>query len=356
MAEESFQERTEKPTSRRRRKAREQGKVAKSMELNSAAILCLGFLSLYMMGPHLARQTMQIMAYTLANAPQIAMADPTFVSVFGDYMVKFFLVLSPVFVLVTLVAIGINVAQVGFKITPKAMELKFDKLNMANGLKRLVSVRSLVQLVRDSIKLLIIGFVAYKVIQGEFKSFFLLPDMSVAQFASQMGKLALQLTLKVGAVIFVIAALDYMYQRYEFEKSIRMSKQDLKDEYKETEGSPQLKSRVRQMQREMARSRMMQDVPKADVVVTNPTEIAVALKYDPEEMDAPYVLAMGERLVAQRIKELARECGIPVVEDKPLARALFRMCDVGQVVPTTLYKAVAEVLAYVYKMKGKVVG
>ena len=162
------------------------------------------------------------------------------------------------------------------------------------------------------------------------------------------------LALKVGAVILVIAALDYMYQRYEFEKSIRMSKQDLKDEYKDTEGSPQLKSRVRQMQREMARSRMMQNVPTADVVVTNPTEIAVALKYDPAEMDAPLVVAMGERLIAQRIKELAREHGIPVVEDKPLARALLRMCDVGQVIPATLYKAVAEVLAYVYKVKGKV--
>ena len=155
------------------------------MELNAAAILCLGFLSLYMMGPHLAKQTMQIMSYAMANAPQIASADPTFISIFSDHMAKFFIVLAPVFVLVTLVAVGINVAQVGFKITPKALELKFDKLDPTKGLKRLFSLRSLVQLVRDSIKLFIIGFVAYKVIQSEFMSFFLLPDMSVAQFASQ---------------------------------------------------------------------------------------------------------------------------------------------------------------------------
>jgi flagellar biosynthetic protein FlhB len=355
MAEQGFQERTEKPTTRRRRKAREEGKVAKSMELNSAAILVLGFMSLYMMGPHLARQTMNIMSHTMANAPAIAAADPTFMKVFGDYMLKFFLLLSPVFVLMTLIAIGINVAQVGFKITPKAMEPKLEKLNLVSGLKRLVSLRSLVQLVRDSIKLFIVGFVAYKSIESEFRSFFLLPDMSVVQFAGMMGKLALTLALKIGGAILVIAAIDYMYQRYEFEKSIKMSKQDLKDEFKDTEGSPQLKARVRQVQREMARNRMMRAVPTADVVVTNPTEIAVALKYDPKQMDAPYVIAMGERLVAQRIRQLAVEHDIPVVEDKPLARALFKMCDVGQVIPANLYKAVAELLAYVYKVKSKVV-
>lgn len=354
MAEDSFQERTEKPTSRRRRKAREEGKVAKSMELNSAAILCLGFLSLYMMGPYLARQAMHVMSYSMANAPQIAVADPTFIRTFGEFMTKFFIILGPLFVLMTLVAFGVNVAQVGFKITPKALELKLDKLNPVNGLKRLVSLRSLVQLVRDSVKLFIVGFVAYKSIAGEFESFFLLPDMSVVQLAAVMGKLSLTLVLKIGGVILVIAVLDYMYQRYEFEKSIKMSKQDLRDEYKDTEGSPQLKARVRQMQREVARNRMMQAVPTADVVVTNPTEIAVALKYNPSEMDAPFVVAMGERLIAQRIKEIAREHGIPVIEDKPLARALFKMCDIGQVIPANLYKAVAELLAYVYRIKAKV--
>ena len=354
MAEQGFQERTEKATSRRRQKAREEGKVTKSMELNAAAMLCLGFLSLYLMGPHLARHTMQIMSYAMAHAPQIASADPTYIKVFGDYMLKFFMILAPVFVVMVVIAFGINVVQVGFKITPKAIELKLDKLNPTSGLKRLVSLRSLVQLVRDTLKLFIVGFVAYKSIAGEFDSFFLLPDMSVVQFATILGKLTMMLALKIGAVIFVIAILDYMYQRYEYEKSIKMSKQDLKDEYKDTDGSPQLKARVRQVQREMARTRMMGAVPTADVVVTNPTHIAVALKYDPSEMDAPFVVAMGERLVAQRIKELAIEHGIPVVEDKPLARALFKMCDIGQVVPANLYKAVAELLAFVYKIKAKV--
>ncbi|MDD3733258.1 MAG: EscU/YscU/HrcU family type III secretion system export apparatus switch protein, partial [candidate division Zixibacteria bacterium] len=151
-------------------------------------------------------------------------------------------------------------------------------------------------------------------------------------------------------------ALDYMYQRYDFEKSLKMSKQDIKDENKDTEGSPQIKARIRQMQREMARRRMMQEIPKADVVITNPTHLAVALKYDPAEMQAPMVVAKGERLIAEKIKEIAYEHDIPVIEDKPLARALFKMCDIGQLVPANLYRAVAEVLAYVYRLKNKTLG
>ena len=196
---------------------------------------------------------------------------------------------------------------------------------------------------------------AYNAIASEFDTFFLLPDMTVVQLAGSMGKLALVLGMKVGAIMIAIAVLDYLYQKYEFEKSIKMSKQDLKEENKDTEGSPLVKSRVRQIQREMARQRMMAAVPLADAVITNPTHLAVALKYESEKGNAPYVLAKGERLIAERIKEIAREHDIPIIEDKPLARALFRMCDVGDFVPAQLYRAVAELLAYVYRLKGKVI-
>jgi flagellar biosynthetic protein FlhB len=291
----------------------------------------------------------------MANAPSIASADVTFVSVFGDYIVRFFLITMPVFAVLGVIAFATNVAQIGFKITPKAMEPKFDKLNLVNGFKRLFALRSLVDMIKNVLKVAIIGYVAYKTIQGEFDSFFLLPNMTIPELAGVMGKLSLVLGVKIGAVVFVIAVLDYMYQRYEFEKSIRMSRQEVKEEHKETEGSPQLKARVRQVQREMSRKRMMQAVPTADVVLTNPTHLAVALKYDPEEMSAPYVVAKGARLIAQRIKELAHKHDIPVIEDKPLARALFKACDVGDLVPANLYRAVAEVLAYVYRLKGKAV-
>lgn len=356
MADQGYQERTEKPTSRRRRKAREEGKVARSNELNAAAVLCLGFLSLYALGPSLVDPIRQMMRSTMANAPAISSADVTFMTLMGDTVVKFFLILLPVFAILGVVAVGVNVAQVGFAVSPKALEWKLDKLNLAKGFKRLVSLRSLVQMIRDSVKLSVIGFVAYQSLRSDFDSFFSLPDMSVGQMAASMGRLAVTLALKIGGVFLVIAVLDYLYQRYEFEKSIRMSKQEVKDELKDTEGSPQLKARVRQMQREVSRARMMQVVPAADVVVTNPTHLAVALKYAPDEMDAPEVVAKGARLVAKRIIGIAREHDIPVIENKPLAQSLFKLCDIGQVVPVNLYRAVAELLAHVYRLKGKVTG
>ncbi|HOP05796.1 MAG TPA: flagellar biosynthesis protein FlhB [candidate division Zixibacteria bacterium] len=355
MADESFQERTEKATNRRRQKVREEGRVLKSQEVNAAAMLIFGFLTLYALGPYMAAQAQMLMRYTMANAATIAASDPTFATVFSQYVIRFFTIMAPVLTVVVIVALVANVVQVGFRITPKSLEPKFEKLDLVKGFKRLFSARSVVQLGRDLIKLTIVGIVAYKAIDGEFESFFLLPDMTVAQLASAMGKLAIMLGLKVGGIMVVIAVLDYAYQKYEFEKSIRMSKQELKEEHKETEGSPQLKSRVRQIQRQMARQRMMRTVPQADVVVTNPTHLAVALKYDPEEMSAPMVVAKGARLVAQRIKEIARQHNIPVIEDKPLARSLFKLCEIGEVVPEKLFKAVAELLAYVYRLKKKVV-
>ncbi|MCK4460628.1 MAG: flagellar biosynthesis protein FlhB [candidate division Zixibacteria bacterium] len=355
MPEQGAQERTEKATFRRRQKAREEGKVAKSQELNSAAILLLGCLSLWMLGPHLSGQIRDMMSYTMSHAPQIAAADPTYIRVFGDYVVRFFLIMFPVFVVLTVIGLTSNIAQIGFKITPKSLEPKFEKLDVLKGLKRLFAVKSLVQLIRDVIKLTIVVIVAYNAMASEFDTFFLLPDMTVAQLAGSMGKLALVLGMKVGAMMIAIGILDYLYQKYEFEKSIKMSKQDLKDENKDTEGSPLVKSRVRQIQREMARQRMMAAVPLADAVITNPTHLAVALKYELEKGNAPYVLAKGERLIAERIKEIAREHDIPIIEDKPLARALFKMCDVGDFVPAQLYRAVAELLAYVYRLKGKVI-
>ncbi|MBU8934923.1 MAG: flagellar biosynthesis protein FlhB [candidate division Zixibacteria bacterium] len=354
MAEQGFQERTEKATQQRRKKARDRGQVAKSMELNSAAMICLGFLTIYAVGPYLAGHTQDMMRYTMANAPMLAAADPTFYKMFGDNLMKFLLIMAPIFVIFSVIAFGANVAQIGFKITPKAMEPKWEKLNVLKGIKRLFSLKSLVQLIRDSLKMGVVGFVAYKVISSEFVGFFKLSDMTVAQVAATMGTLAMELALKVGAVILAIAILDFIYQRYEFEKSIKMSKQDLKDEHKQTEGSPQNKSRMRQAQMQLARSRMMQAVPLADVVVTNPTHYAVAIKYEPDKSNAPYVLAKGQRLIAQQIKAVALEHDIPIVEDKPLARALFKMCEVGQSIPATLYRAVAELLAYVYRLNGKV--
>ena len=355
MAGESNQERTEKATPRRRLKARDEGRVAKSMELNSALIILLGGMALYIMGTHLSGNLKQLMHYTMANAPLIAISDPTFAKMFGDNMLRFFITLGPVFAVMVVIGFGANVLQIGFRVSPKAMEPKFEKLDVLKGLKRLFSMQSAVKLVRDTIKLAAIGLVAYLAIASEFEDFFLLPDMSIPQLAMTMLKMSMWVAMKIGAAILVIAIIDFIYQKYEFEKSIRMTKQEIQDEFKDTEGSPQIKARVRQIRREAARKRMMDGVPTADVVITNPTQLAVALKYDQEMMNSPQVVAKGERLIAKKIREIAEKHGIPIVEDKPLARSLFKMCDIGDLVPEKLYRAVAEVLAYVYKLKGKAV-
>jgi len=353
MADEQFQERTEQATPRRRQKAREEGRVPRSQELNSAVMLMLGAATIYFMGPTLGDQLKKLMIYIFTEAPKIEGGIDSMIAFINQRVINFFLVLAPILAVLTVVAYGVNVLQVGFMVSTKAIEVKFDKLNVVSGFKRLVSARSLFQLVRDLIKIGIVAFVGYKCIAAEMDSYFLLPDNTVGFFTGTMGIAALTTTLKIAAVLLVLAVIDYAYQKYDFEKSIRMSKQEVKQEMKDTEGSPQVKSRIRQIQREMSRQRMMQEIPKADVVVTNPTHIAVALKYDMEEMDAPMIIAKGERLLAERIKEIATEHEVPIIENKPLARALFKMCDIGSYVPDKLYKAVAEVLAYVYRLKGK---
>jgi len=355
MAEESFQERTEQATPRRRLKARERGQVARSADLTAAGIICLGFTALFMVGPQLVDRLRDALQYTMANAPTIALSDPTFQTVIVNNVTGFLVMLAPMFIAMVAIGLAMNVLQVGFHVSPKAMELKFEKLNVVSGMRRLFSMRSAIQLVRDPLKLAAIGLIGYLAIRSEFEGFAVLSDLSVPQLGATLARLTLIISLKIGVAMLVIGILDYLYQRYDFEKSIRMSRQEIRDEMKETEGSPEVKSRVRQIQRQMVRQRMMAAVPEADVVVTNPVHLAVALKYDPSEMDAPTVLAKGQRLVAEKIKEIARAHGIPVIEDKPLARAIFKMCEVGDLIPAKLYRAVAEILAHIYRLKGKAV-
>lgn len=351
MAEESFQERTEKATPRRREKAKEEGRVARSTELNSAVILCLGLTTVYFLGPFLAGEIRGVMTHLFTEAPNMTLNLDSIIKFMNNNVLNFFLVLGPILVIVGAIAYGVNVLQVGVMFTTKPLEPKFDKLDMVKGLKRIVSVRSLVQLVRDVLKLTLITLIGYYIIKSQIPVFYSLADNTVENFASSMSTMALMTALKIGSVLLVLAILDYAYQKYDFEKSIKMSKQEIKEEMKDTEGSPQIKSRIRRIMREMSRKRMMQEIPKADVVITNPTHYAIALKYDQDNMDAPMVIAKGARLMAQRIKEIAREAGVPIVENKPLARALFSLCEVGSYVPGKLYRAVAEVLAFVYRQK-----
>lgn len=355
MPDQDFQEKSERATPRKRREARKEGQVAKSMELNGAAIICLGFASFYVLGPPLVGKVYDLMQYVMANAVFIATSEELYINLFTQVGRNYLLIMLPVFVVMVIIAAGINLVQVGFGASSKALGPKFSKINPLKGLKKLFSVRSLVHAVRDSLKLAVVGFVAYKVIDSEFNGFFLYPDMTTIQLATALGSLTISIALKIGASILILAIIDYVYQKYEYEKSIRMSKQEIREEMKDTDGSPQIKARIRQIQREMTKKRMMAAVPFADVVVTNPTQIAVALKYDREDHGSPQIVAKGERLIAQRIREIAAEHNVPIVEDKPLARSLFKMCDIGEYIPDQLYRAVAELLAYVYRLNGKVI-
>jgi flagellar biosynthetic protein FlhB len=246
-----------------------------------------------------------------------------------------------------------NLVQVGFRFTLQPLAPKMEKLNLLTGAKRLLSLRSIVEMVKDIAKLLLIGAIAFFTIKGEFGKFIGLWDVSPGALWVFLLSVSFDIVLRVSLVLLVISIIDFFYQRYEYEKQLKMTKQEVKEERKQMDGDPQIKSRVRSLQREMARRRMMQEVPKATVVVTNPTYIAIAIRYEPDAMQTPKVVAKGKRLMAEQIKKKALELSIPIVEDKPLARAMYDKVEPGDDIPMEFFAAVAEVLAYVYRLKKK---
>jgi len=345
------QERTEQATPRKVQKAREEGQVARSMELNSVVIITLGFAAIYVLGPALFANLSSLMRRSFSEAPHMTLTPGTAHHLIVDQMLGFSLVIGPFLLILAAVAYAINVAQVGVLFSTKSLEPKMDKFNLAKGFKRLLSKRSLIEMVRDILKTILISIVAYYTIAGWIPEFMRLSDGSIGEFARTLGHLSLLLALKISAVLFIVALFDFAFQRYDLAHNLKMTKQEVREELKDTEGNPLIKSRVRQVQREIARQRMMAEIPKADVVVTNPTAIAVALKYDTQTMPAPMVVAKGQRLMADRIREIARTHHVPIVENKPLARSLFKLVDIGNYIPATLYKVTAEVLAHIYRLR-----
>ena len=245
----------------------------------------------------------------------------------------------------------VTVYQVGWKVTAKPMEPKLSKFNPINGFKRIFSKDSLFELLKSLVKVGVIAYVAYTNIVDEANNLFILYDISLNQAIALVGSIIIEFGIEISVIFIVIGLIDYIYQKWKFGEDMKMTKQEVKDEYKNTEGDPQIKGRIRQKMREASQRRMMQDVPKADVVITNPTHFAVAIKYDAEVSRAPIVVAKGEDYLAQKIKEVARENHVEIVENKPLARMLYHNVDIGAEIPPELYQAVAEVLAMVYHMK-----
>jgi flagellar biosynthetic protein FlhB len=269
------------------------------------------------------------------------------------WVYDFFIFIAPVLITVLVAGILANFVQVGLVFSAEALEPKFSKIDPFKGFQRLFSLKSFAELTKSIVKLCIVSYVAYVTVKDEMEVLPSLMDRSIGDIMVYMGEISFKIILRTSWVLIVLAVLDYVYQRWEYEKGLRMSRQEIKDEYKQTEGDPLMKARIRRIQREMARKRMMAKVPKADVVITNPDHIAVALEYDQLRMFAPVVVAKGVGFIAEKIKEIARQNNVPIIENKPLAQVLNKMVKVNEVIPENLYKAVAEVLAYIYGLKEK---
>ena len=348
--------RTERATPRRREKARSEGSVSKSMELNSAAVLIGASLLLIWFGNYMMRGLEDMMRTIFRHSGSVEFTSSTLQPYLLSGMKSVGLLLAPILLGIMAVGVAVNVGQVGFRITPKAAYPKLSRLNPIQGLGRLFSVRSLVELAKNLLKLAVIGGVIYLTIAGQFDKLFSLLHMPIEALVSVVGQMLGRVFLMASLSLLLIGMIDFFYNRYEYEKSLKMTKEEVREESKQSEGDPLVKGKIREIMLKTSMARMMKKVPEADVVITNPIHLAVALKYDRQKSAAPLVLAKGARKVAERIKAIAAEHGIPIVENVPLAQALYKTVDIGQEIPVTLYKAVAEVLAYVYRLKRKFFG
>lgn len=353
-------EKTEEPTSKKLEDARKEGQVAKSKEVTNAFELFVLFLVLRFWTGYLGSSFVGIFQNIYTQIPEYIklydgyLPDAAFRAIFIKVMVQLLLMIGPVLLLGFFVAFVCDVIQVRWKPTTKPLQPKFSKLNPINGFKRIFSLNSVMELVKALAKIGVIIYAVYSYLKNNAPSIFLLYDLPLNQAIAGIGNLVVNLGFRISIFYMLIAALDWIYQKVKFKNDMKMTKQEVKDEYKNQEGDPQIKGKQRQRMQEASRRRMMQQLPEADVVITNPTHYAVAIKYDPEVYDAPYVVAKGADYLAQKIKDTAKENHIEIVENKPLARMLYANVDIGSVVPPELYQAVAEVLAFVYHLQGKV--
>lgn len=343
-------EKTEEATPKRKAEARKKGQVAKSMEINSVFVVVAAFLTLKVMGSYIFEELAGYMKLIFSN---LALPDLTITSIqqiFIGFGIIFLKLALPVMFVILLVGLAINFVQVGFNFSLEPLMPNFDKINPLSGFGRLFSKRSIVELFKALFKITVIGGFVYRFMVNQTNQVPALISAELIDSLHLAASLILDLVFNISTVMFILGVFDYMYQWWENQQSMKMSKDDVKQEHKQMEGDPQIKGKIKQRQRAMSMQRMMQDIPKADVVVTNPTHFAVALQYN-KEMSAPIVLAKGQDLIALKIKDIAKEHKVVIVENKMLARSLYAAVEVGDPVPHELYQAVAEVLAYVYKLK-----
>ncbi|MEF3255091.1 MAG: flagellar biosynthesis protein FlhB [Deferribacterales bacterium] len=345
-------ERTEEATPRRKQKAIEEGNVPKSRELSTALTFFAGVLIIYFYMPVMVEEFKKnfFLYFGLSN---YKLNKESVYLLLMESLKSIGKVTLPIMVFIMFVGILSNIVQFGVVFSSKSLEMKWDRLNPISGFSRIFSRRGLFELVKSILKITFVGVVAYFIIKSKIPNILVLSDADPVSSIGFLGGLIFEVSIKLAIVILFISSIDFLYQRWQYNEDLKMTKQEVKEEFKQMEGDPLIKQRIRSMQREMARRRMMEEVPKADVVVTNPTHYAVAIKYDMSKDRAPKVVAKGQRLIALRIREVAQKSGVMIHEDPPLARTLYSSVEIGEEIPENLYKAVAEILAIIYRMKGK---
>jgi flagellar biosynthetic protein FlhB len=346
-------EKTQEPTPHRRQKAREEGSVAKSQDLGSAVVLIAGIAALLVCGQALVNFVAGYGEQQLGGSPWLSADQAPAVAHFYGVLLELAQCLLPIFGTLWVAGVLVHLVQGGLHFLPDQVAMDLSRIDPLAALRRIFSLTSLVRLVFGLFKIGVIGAVAFLCFYNELASIFSLTGQGVGEIAAYLGTTLLWIALKIGIALLVLAVLDYGFQFWRHERDLRMTPQEVREEMRHLEGDPQIIARRRAVQRQLVTSRLTQAVPKADVVVTNPTELAVAIQYEPGTMAAPIVVAKGAGLLAERIRQIALQHGIPIVEKKPLAQALYREVEVNHPIPQDKYAAVAEVLAYVYHLKGK---
>ncbi len=350
----SSEEKTEKPTAKRRSDQRKEGNVFQSKEIIIAVSLIVTFAFFKLFYP-LIESTLSgaLKSFFSLVGTLDSLNTSDIYQIFIKGIIAFVIAVGPILLIASVVGIISTVVQTRGLVTFKSLQPKFSRMNPLNGIKNLFSLKGIIELLKSIVKIVVLFFVIYSTLKNEVTKLPKMMDMDLAEAIPELGSILWSMSLKVMVAFVFVAGLDFMYQKWEYEKKLKMTKQEVKEEYKMTEGDPKIKGKIKQKQQQMSRQRMMQAVPEANVVIRNPTHYAVALKYDHEKNSAPVIVAKGEDYMALKIIEIAQEHDIPIMENKPLARALYSEVDIDREIPSEFYGPVAEVLAYVYSLKEK---
>ncbi len=347
------EDKTEKATPKKKSDARKKGQVFQSREVSASLILIVTVVAVRIFGGTIYSQITHYLKKTFDD--YLTVKDAIDFNILANLFIDVLIVLAktvlPLLLVAYLTALIVNYAQVGILFTMETLKIKGDRINPLSGFKRIFSLRSVVELIKSIIKIIIVSWVAYSYLKSKTEQVLTLIDTDLMNVLIFITDAAFTVALRICMAMVILGFADYLYQRYDYEKNLKMTKQEVKEEYKQMEGNPEIKSKIKQKQRQMSLKRMMQDIPTADVVITNPTHFAVALKYDSEKAVAPFVVAKGQDYIALRIKQIATDNKVQIVENKPLARTLYSTVDIGQAIPPELYQAVAEILAFVFNLK-----